>query len=51
VGGLGHFHEARIGFEAMLVLRDLRGLDLPQTEGVSRWLVRTLRRASLEGWD
>jgi hypothetical protein len=40
-----------IGFEALLVLRDIRGLDLPQMEAVSRWMTRALLRASLEAAD
>ena len=37
-----------IGIEALIVLRDLRGLDESDAEEVSRWAARTLLRASLE---
>ena len=37
-----------IGIEALLVLRDIRGLDREQMEAVSRWAARALLRASLE---
>jgi AcrR family transcriptional regulator len=37
-----------IGIEALLVLRDIRGLDGAEMEEVSRWAARTLLRASLE---
>lgn len=36
-----------IGFEALLVLRDIRGLNLPEMEAVSRWMARALLRAAL----
>ena len=36
-----------IGIEALLVLRDVRGLDLAAAEEVSRWVARSLLRASL----
>ena len=36
-----------IGFEALLVLRDIRGLNLPEMEAVSRWMARALLRATL----
>jgi AcrR family transcriptional regulator len=37
-----------IGFEALLVLRDIRGLAPAEAEAVSRWAARALLRASLE---
>jgi len=37
-----------IGIEALLVLRDIRGLDREEMEDVSRWAARALLRASLE---
>lgn len=37
-----------IGIEALLVLRDIRGLDQAAMEEVSRWAARALLRASLE---
>lgn len=37
-----------VGIEALLVLRDIRGLDREQMEAVSRWAARALLRASLE---
>jgi hypothetical protein len=37
-----------IGIEALLVLRDIRGLDAAQAEEVSSWAARALLRASLE---
>ena len=37
-----------IGVEALLVLRDIRGLDLAAAEEVSRWVARSLLHASLE---
>ena len=40
-----------VGFEASLVLHDIRGLDLPAMEAVSRWMARTLLRAGLEARD
>ncbi|MDP8909696.1 MAG: hypothetical protein M3N47_11410, partial [Chloroflexota bacterium] len=40
-----------IGIEALLVLRDIRGLDREQMEAVSRWAARALLRASLEERD
>jgi AcrR family transcriptional regulator len=36
-----------IGMEALLVLRDIRGLDLSTAEEVSRWVARSLLHASL----
>jgi len=36
-----------IGIEALLVLRDVRGLDLAAAEEVSRWVARSLLHASL----
>ena len=36
-----------IGIEALLVLCDIRGLDLAAAEEVSRWVARSLLRASL----
>ena len=40
-----------IGFEALLVLRDIRGLDPAQAEQVSSWAARALLRASLDEHD
>jgi AcrR family transcriptional regulator len=37
-----------IGLEALLVLRDIRGLDQDEMEGVSHWSARALLRASLQ---
>jgi AcrR family transcriptional regulator len=37
-----------IGLEALLVLRDIRGLDQAEMEAVSRWATRALLRASLQ---
>jgi AcrR family transcriptional regulator len=37
-----------IGLEALLVLRDIRGLDQAEMEEVSRWATRALLRASLQ---
>ncbi len=37
-----------IGLEALLVLRDIRGLDAAEMEEVSRWAAMALLRASLE---
>ena len=37
-----------IGLEALLVLRDIRGLDQAEMEDVSRWATRALLRASLQ---
>jgi hypothetical protein len=37
-----------VGIEALIVLRDLRGLPEDEAEGVSRWAARTLLRESLE---
>lgn len=36
-----------VGIEALLVLRDIRGLDLAAAEEVSRWVARSLLHASL----
>ena len=36
-----------IGIEALLVLRDIRGLDQAAAEEVSRWVARSLLHASL----
>jgi AcrR family transcriptional regulator len=36
-----------VGIEALLVLRDIRGLDLAEAEEVSRWVARALLHASL----
>src|SRR5215469_3879155 len=36
-----------IGIEGLLVLRDIRGLDLAAAEEVSRWVARSLLHASL----
>ena len=40
-----------VGIEALLVLRDIRGLDPAEMEAVSRWAARALLRASLEESD
>jgi AcrR family transcriptional regulator len=40
-----------IGIEALLVLRDIRGLDVPEMESVSRWAARALLKASLDEND
>jgi AcrR family transcriptional regulator len=40
-----------VGWEAMLVLRDLRGLDRPDEENVSSWAARALVRAALDELD
>ena len=37
-----------VGIEALIVLRDLRGLRESEAEEVSRWAARTLLRESLE---
>lgn len=37
-----------VGIEALLVLRDIRGLDQAEMEAVSRWAARALLRACLE---
>ena len=37
-----------VGIEALLVLRDIRGLDRAEMVAVSRWAARALLRASLE---
>ena len=37
-----------VGIEALIVLRDLRGLGESEAEEVSRWAARTLLRASLD---
>jgi AcrR family transcriptional regulator len=37
-----------IGIEALLVLRDIRGLDRAEMEAVSRWTAHALLKASLE---
>ncbi len=37
-----------IGLEALLVLRDIRGLDRAGMEEVSRWATKALLHASLE---
>ena len=37
-----------VGIEALIVLRDLRGLRASEAEEVSRWAARTLLRESLE---
>jgi AcrR family transcriptional regulator len=37
-----------VGVEALLVLRDIRGLDREEVAAVSRWAARALLRASLE---
>jgi hypothetical protein len=36
-----------VGIEALLVLRDIRGLDQAEAEEVSRWVARSLLHASL----
>jgi hypothetical protein len=36
-----------VGIEALIVLRDLRGLPEREAEEVSRWAARTLLRESL----
>lgn len=40
-----------IGIEALLVLRDIRGLDAASMEELSRWASRALLKASLEESD
>ena len=40
-----------VGIEALLVLRDIRGLDQAEMAAVSRWAARALLRASLEERD
>ena len=40
-----------VGIEALLVLRDIRGLDEAEMVQVSRWAARALLRASLEERD
>jgi AcrR family transcriptional regulator len=40
-----------VGVDALLVLRDIRGLDRAEIEAVSRWAARALLRASLEERD
>lgn len=40
-----------IGFEALLVLRDIRGLDANEAKAVSRWMARALLHASLSERD
>jgi AcrR family transcriptional regulator len=37
-----------VGVDALLVLRDIRGLDQDEVAAVSRWAARALLRASLE---
>ncbi|HUR00828.1 MAG TPA: TetR/AcrR family transcriptional regulator [Gemmatimonadaceae bacterium] len=37
-----------IGIESLIVLRDLNGLSPEEAESVSRWMARTLLRASLK---
>jgi len=37
-----------VGIEALIVLRDLRGLDESEAQEVSRWAARTLLRESLD---
>jgi hypothetical protein len=37
-----------MGIEALIVLRDLRGLRASEAEEVSRWAAQALLRASLE---
>jgi AcrR family transcriptional regulator len=37
-----------VGIDALLVLRDIRGLDVPEILQVSRWTAHALLRASLE---
>jgi AcrR family transcriptional regulator len=36
-----------VGFEALLVLRDIRGLEATEAMAVSRWMARSLLHASL----
>jgi AcrR family transcriptional regulator len=36
-----------VGFEALLVLRDIRGLEATEAKAVSRWMTRALLHASL----
>lgn len=36
-----------VGFEALLVLRDIRGLEADEAKAVSRWMARVLLDASL----
>jgi AcrR family transcriptional regulator len=36
-----------VGFEALLVLRDIRGLEAEEVKAVSRWMARALLHASL----
>jgi hypothetical protein len=36
-----------IGWEALIVLQDLRGLDTEEQQDVSLWAARTLIRAAL----
>lgn len=40
-----------VGIEALIVLRDLRGLNESEAEDVSRWASRTLLRESLQEID
>jgi AcrR family transcriptional regulator len=40
-----------VGIEALLVLRDIRGLERSEMEEVSRWAARALLKASLEERD
>jgi AcrR family transcriptional regulator len=40
-----------VGIEALIVLRDLRGLDEADAQEVSRWAARTLLRESLDEAD
>jgi hypothetical protein len=40
-----------VGIDALLVLRDIRGLDVAEIAQVSRWTARALVRASLEERD
>ena len=40
-----------VGVDALLVLRDIRGLGRDEMEAVSRWAARALLRASLEERD
>lgn len=40
-----------VGIDALLVLRDIRGLDPDEVATVSRWAARALLRASLEEGD
>jgi AcrR family transcriptional regulator len=37
-----------VGIEALLVLRDIRGLDRAEIEAVTRWAARALLKATLE---